>query len=250
MQISPRSGSAIRSVVQGILCFVLHVRPGSRGHLYRGCCQGTLNGTPAQILSNNQSAYRTLCLLLAQFIIATCAVYGVDTGRESIRAAFHLGYLAELFRTLSAATVMVLLFMLGPGIRHAIHGVPGSLDGVIRYSAYLLGFAVMALAITYYGLLVDYYVNFTNLTGAVTSGWAYPRLKTVNDLISAASIILFAASLVITGLSIATFARSTISPLKSVSSSRHTFCIIPKTLLTPAANARSSPRSSISSPAC
>ncbi|GAB1312689.1 hypothetical protein MFIFM68171_02899 [Madurella fahalii] len=159
----------------------------------------------------------TLSLLLAQFIITTCATHNVDIGSDTLRAGYHLGYLAELFRALSAAAIMVFLFVLGAGITYALHGAPGSFDRMMRYAAYFLGFVIAALAITYYGLLVDFHVNFTNLTGTVNNGRGPSRIETINDLIGATSIILFVASLAIAGLAISCAARSRTSPLRSTS---------------------------------
>lgn len=156
-------------------------------------------------------------LLLARFVIATCAAYDVGLGPDTIRAGYHLGYLAELFRVLSAAAVMVFQLELGPGISYAFHGVPGSVDRIIRYAAYFLGFVIAALAIAYYGLLVDFHIKFTNLTGTIVNGRGPARVEIINDLMGTTSIILFVASLVITGLAISSVVRSIASPLRSVS---------------------------------
>ncbi|GAB1316927.1 hypothetical protein MFIFM68171_07137 [Madurella fahalii] len=138
----------------------------------------------------------TLCLVFAKLVIATCAVYNVDTDWDSIRAAYHMAYLAELFQALSAAAVMM----------------------IARYSALFLAFVIAALAITFYGLLIDLHVNHSDRVGTVDRfGTGPERAETINDLITATAIILFSASLVITGLSLYTWIRSKVSPLKTVS---------------------------------
>lgn len=160
----------------------------------------------------------TLALLFSRFVIAAYAAYNVGIERDTIRAGFHLGYLAELFRTLSAATVMVFLLELGPGMYHAIYGVSSSLERILRYFAYFLAFVITALAITYYGLLIDLQVNFSNGTGSFDRfGRGPARAKDVNNLMAATAIILFFASLVITGLSVYTWMRRKTSPLKTAS---------------------------------
>jgi hypothetical protein len=160
----------------------------------------------------------TLSLLFAQFVIATCIAYNINTERDTVRAAFHLGYLAELFRTLSAAAVMIFLLELGPGMYHAIHGMSSSFERFLRYSAYFLAFVIAALAITYYGLLIDLQVNFSNGVGSFDRfGRGPARARTVNELIAATAIILWVASLVITALSVYTWMRRKASPLKTAS---------------------------------
>ncbi|KAK4207074.1 hypothetical protein QBC37DRAFT_299479 [Rhypophila decipiens] len=162
----------------------------------------------------------TLALVFTQFVITTCIVYNVNVGVEwhAVRAGLHLGYLAELFRTLSAATVMVFLLELGPGIYHAIHGISSSFERVIRYLAYFLAFVVVALAITYYGLLLDVQLNFSNRVGSIHQFGRGPvRIVEVNKLMAATAIILWVASLAITGLSVYTYLRRKVSPLKTAS---------------------------------
>jgi hypothetical protein len=164
------------------------------------------------------SSLRALALLFAECVIATCAVYDVGVGRDSIRAGLHLGYLSELFRILSAATTMVFLLQLGPGMHYAIEGASSLFDKVLRYVAYFLFFVIAALAIAYYGIAIDLQVNFTNRTGVINpyDQRAYRHVENANDLVAATSIILFIASLVITGLSIYTYLRRRLSPLKTV----------------------------------
>ncbi|KXX76419.1 hypothetical protein MMYC01_200181 [Madurella mycetomatis] len=112
---------------------------------------------------------------------------------------------------------MVFQLELGPGISYALHSVQGSVDKMIRYAAYFLGFVIAALAIAYYGLLVDFHVKFTNLTGTIINGRGPARVDTINDLMGTTSILLFVASLVITGLAISSVVRSIGSPLRSAS---------------------------------
>lgn len=160
----------------------------------------------------------TLSLLLAEFIITTCIAYNISTGRDTIQAGLHLGYLAELFRTLSATTVMVFLLELGPGIYHAIHGLSSSFERFIRYSAYFLAFVVAALAIAYYGLLIDLQLNFSNGIGSFDRfGRGPARIVDVNNLIAGTAIILWIASLAITVLSVYTYMRRKMSPLGTAS---------------------------------
>ncbi|KAM7214723.1 hypothetical protein V8F06_009888 [Rhypophila decipiens] len=162
----------------------------------------------------------TLALVFTQFVITTCIAYNVNVGIEwhAVRAGLHLRYLTELFRTLSAATVMVFLLELGPGMYHAIHGVSSSFDRVIRYLTYFLAFVVAALAITYYGLLIDVQLNFSNRVGSIHQfGRGPARIVEVNKLMAATAIILWVASLVITGLSVYTYMRRRVSPLKTAS---------------------------------
>ena len=160
-----------------------------------------------------------MSLLFAQYVIATCAVYNLGISRDTLRAAYHLGYLAELFRTLSAATVMIFLLELGPGMHYAMEGVSSAFDKIIRYIAFFLAFVITALAIAYYGLLVDFQVNYTNKTGVVnrySQQAQTDRIHNINYLMGTTAVILFTASLVITGLSIYTFLRRKLSPLKTV----------------------------------
>jgi hypothetical protein len=113
---------------------------------------------------------------------------------------------------------MIFLLELGPGMYHAIHGLSSSFERFIRYSAYFLAFVIAALAITYYGLLIDLQVNFSNGVGSFDRfGRGPARARTVNELIAATAIILWVASLVITALSVYTWMRRKASPLKTVS---------------------------------
>ncbi|RYP69647.1 hypothetical protein DL771_006011 [Monosporascus sp. 5C6A] len=92
------------------------------------------------------------------------------------------------------------------------------LDKVLRYTAYVLAAVIIALAIAYYGLSADFQVNYTNHIGSVTNSRdAVDRIYTINQLMGTTVIILWVASLVITGLSIYTFIQRKMSPLKSAS---------------------------------
>ncbi|EPE33648.1 hypothetical protein GLAREA_06661 [Glarea lozoyensis ATCC 20868] len=161
---------------------------------------------------------RTLSLLFSQNTLKTYEIYSDVHHWHIVCAQYHVGYLADFSRTTSAAAVMVLLLTLGPGIHRAISGVTSTFDRILRYVTYALAAVVIMLAFVYYGLSVDFQENYTNNIGYVTNrpGGA-ERVDTINQLMATTSIILWAASLVITGLSIYTFIQRKNSSLKNVS---------------------------------
>ncbi|RYO98444.1 hypothetical protein DL764_007087 [Monosporascus ibericus] len=160
----------------------------------------------------------TLCLLFVQGVLNTYEIHSDVSHWHIVRASYHVGYLAEFFRTVSAAAVMVFLLELGPGMHYAIEGVSSMFDKIIRYTAYVLAAVITALAIAYYGLSADFQVNYTNHIGNVyNSRDALDRIYTINQLMGTTAVILWVASLVITGLSIYTFIQRKMSPLKSAS---------------------------------
>ncbi|KAK5655983.1 hypothetical protein OQA88_5121 [Cercophora sp. LCS_1] len=163
----------------------------------------------------------TLSLSLSALVIATCALHDVSLTRTTVRATYHLTHLTELFRTLSAAAAMVFLFELGPGIRHATKGSFRSHDRLTRLFALFLFVVVAALAIAYYGLLVDLNENYSNGFGQADrysfDGTGAMREGTIRKLVAATQIILFAAALMIMGLAVWTWLRRRRSIVRSVS---------------------------------
>ncbi|KAK4442710.1 hypothetical protein QBC34DRAFT_418222 [Podospora aff. communis PSN243] len=162
----------------------------------------------------------TLALALSVLIITTCALHDISITTTTARATYHLAYLTELFRTLSAAATMVFLFELGPGIRHAVKGSFRNHDKLTRYWALFLFFVVSALAIAYYALMVDLNENYSNRLGQVDwfsyGGEAQKKSKTVKELVAATQIILFAAALMIMGVAVWTWMRRRVSVVRSV----------------------------------
>lgn len=117
-------------------------------------------------------------------------------------------YLAELFRTLSAAAVVVFLFELAPGLRHAAKGKPRGHDRLTRWWALYLALVVFALAIAYYALMVDVNEDYSSNNGLGSvdlfsfNRTGAKRVKTIRDLVSATQIILWVAALMIMGLTV------------------------------------------------
>ncbi|KAK0652458.1 hypothetical protein B0T16DRAFT_101919 [Cercophora newfieldiana] len=163
----------------------------------------------------------TLALSFSALIIATCALHDIPLDLTTARATYHLSYLVELFRTLSAAATMVFLFELGPGIRHAVKGSFRSHDRLTRYWALFLFVVVFAVAVAYYGLMVDLNENYSDRLGQVDwfsyGGEAQKKSKTVRELVAATQIILFAAALMIMGLAVWTWLRRRRSIVSTVS---------------------------------
>jgi len=151
----------------------------------------------------------TLSLSLSSLIISTLSLHDIPLSTTTIRATFHLSMLVELFRTLSAAATMVFLFELGPGIRHAVKGSFRNHDRLTRYWALFLFVVVFALAIAYYGLLVDIHENYSNSMGQVDwysyGGAVQQKSKVVRDLLAVTQIILWVAALMIMGLAVWTW---------------------------------------------
>ena len=166
--------------------------------------------------SNNLT--RTMGLVFVVGILSTYEIHSESSHWHITHAIYHVGYLGEFFRTLSAAAVMVMLVVLGLGIHCANEGVTHALAKVLRYATYFVAFVVTALTIAYYGLWVHFQVNYTNSTGyAYRHVSAWELLKTINYLTGTTAILLWIASLVIMGLAIFIFMKNSRSPLKSVS---------------------------------
>ncbi|KAI9166371.1 hypothetical protein HJFPF1_02471 [Paramyrothecium foliicola] len=158
----------------------------------------------------------TLGLLLAQGILTTYEIYANASHWHIIRSAYHVGYLAEFFRTALSASILVLLLELGPGIHRAVEGVSSRFDKAIRYAAYVVATIVLALAFAYYGLMVDFQENYTNNIGSVTRRDAAERIDTVNRLMATALTLLWAMSLLTISVSIYGFVRRRVSPVKTL----------------------------------
>ncbi|GKT51839.1 uncharacterized protein ColSpa_12020 [Colletotrichum spaethianum] len=177
----------------------------------------------ASILFAMNGRDRTLCLLFVQGVLNTYEIHSDISHWHIVRASYHIGYLAEFFRTLSATAVMVMLLTLGPGVHYAMEGVTNTFDKILRYTANILAIAVFALALAYYGLSVDFELNYTNHIGYVTRPReGINRIHAIDQLMGTTAIVLWVVSLVITGLSIYTFIERKMSPLKNVSPSSQT----------------------------
>lgn len=160
----------------------------------------------------------TMGLFFVEGVLRKYEIHSEVSHWHITRAIYHVGYLGEFFRTLSAAAVMVMLVVLGLGIHYANEGVTHALAKILRYATYFLAFVVIALTIAYYGLCVDFQENYTNGSGhAYRWGGGWELFKTINDLIGTTAILLWIASLVIMGLAIFIFMKNAKSPLKSVS---------------------------------
>jgi len=160
----------------------------------------------------------TMGMIFVVGILSTYEIHSDSSHWHITHAIYHVGYLGEFFRTLSAAAVMVMLVVLGLGIHCANEGVTHALAKVLRYATYFVAFVVTALTIAYYGLWVHFQVNYTNSTGyAYRHVSAWELLKTINYLTGTTAILLWIASLVIMGLAIFIFMKNSRSPLKSAS---------------------------------
>ncbi|KAB5545724.1 hypothetical protein GE09DRAFT_1243499 [Coniochaeta sp. 2T2.1] len=131
----------------------------------------------------------------------------LDPLQTTIRAAFHLGYLSELFGTISAATVTVFLLLLGgPGMMHyAFHGTSHKFfDTAMRYSAHCFAAVVCCLALAFYGLSVDFQLKFTNGLGVMNpqDQRAYDRARRINELVGVTAVLLWVAGLGVGGLGV------------------------------------------------
>ncbi|KAK1980629.1 hypothetical protein LZ30DRAFT_689776 [Colletotrichum cereale] len=161
-----------------------------------------------------------LCLLVAQGVLYTYEIHSDASWFHVIRAARHVGYLAEFLRSVSASLVMMMLLTLGPDMHHVIEGVSSTFNKALVSIAHLLNVVTIALAFAYYGLSVDFEENYIGISGVVYNqkrGAAAERVRTINQLLGATAIILWVASLVTTGLSFLFLQRRWLS-LKSVPS--------------------------------
>nr|XP_036581828.1 uncharacterized protein CTRU02_08400 [Colletotrichum truncatum]KAF6790271.1 hypothetical protein CTRU02_08400 [Colletotrichum truncatum] len=158
----------------------------------------------------------TLCLLFVQGVMLTYEAFSDASHWHIVRGSFHIGFLADFFNAISATMVMVMLIEFGPSMRLAFEGKPDTLQKPLRYAAYILAFVIVTLALAFYGLSADFQENYTNKIGSIFStGEAIRRALTIYKLISATSILLWIASLIIMGMSIFVLMERRGTPLES-----------------------------------
>jgi len=138
-------------------------------------------------------------------------------------AVYYISFHVDLFTDVAAALIMVLLLQLGPGMRRILDGENNGVDRAFRWAAITVATVVICLALAFFGLYVDFKVNhvagYSNnpLVQSVTDSKGIQMLQTIDDLKSANRIILWAASLVISSLSVYIFTRARFSPQQSTS---------------------------------
>lgn len=124
-------------------------------------------------------------------------------------------YLEALFRHISAALIMVFLVELGSGM---LENVSKMFGRYLWYIALAVAAVIVCLAVTFYGILVDVYVNKKEGYWKDIGGQAaFESTRDILKLRATNLILLFIMSLVIATLSVYVFTNSRASPFRSVS---------------------------------